>query len=60
MTADLQDAALRAQMAEAFRVDTIRNVVISSQDSSAIRLSPEIKVVIEKGQVCLFSTFHLQ
>jgi hypothetical protein len=44
-------------MAEAFRVDTIRNVVISSQDSSAIRLSPEIKVVIEKGQVCLFSLF---
>jgi len=51
MTADLQDVDL-AQMAGAFRVDTIHNAVISSQDASAIRLSAEIRsFIVDKGEV---------
>lgn len=58
MTADVQpeDADLHAQMAEALRIETLCNAVIS-RDASAIRLSPEIRTaIVDKGEVCLRSS----
>jgi hypothetical protein len=39
-------------MAEAFRIETIHNAVISSEHASAIRLSDEIRtLIVDKGEV---------